>query len=181
MIVSRNNRRRRVGPGRGRGPGGRRGAPASTWSRPTLPGPRREGPGGGVIARAVLFGSAAFVFVYVVAVVVVVDSMVPQVDRGPGSPTQANWLLIPLELGGLLAAFAGGLLAAWLLGDAGERSRPRLFAWSMAGPLGVSLLLLAGGGFAGGPLRAVFDLVVVAAGTWLGGLVVSRRLAARGA
>jgi hypothetical protein len=133
-----------------------------------------------VVARAVLFGSAAFVFVYVVAVVIVVDSMVPQVDRG-GSATQANWLLIPLELGGLLGAFAGGLLAAWLLGDAGERSRPRLYAWSMAGPLALSLLLLLAGGFAGGPLRALLDLAVVAAGTWLGALVVSRRLEARGA
>jgi hypothetical protein len=180
MIVSR-NKRRRIGPGRGRGRGGRRGAPARTWSQPRLPGPAREGPGGGVLARAVLFGSAAFVFVYVVAVVIVVDSMVPQVDRAGSSATQANWLLIPLELGGLLAAFAGGLLAAWLLGDAGERTRPRLFAWSMAGPLVLSLLLLAGGGFAGGPLRALLDLVVVAAGTWLGASVVSRRLAARGA
>jgi hypothetical protein len=176
VIVNR-NKRRRVGPGRSRG--GRRTVPARGWDQPRLPGPAREGPGGGVVARAVLFGSAAFVFVYVVAVVVVVDSMVPSVDRGPGSATQANWLLIPLELGGLLAAFAGGLLAAWLLGDAGERSRPRLFAWSMAGPLVLSLLLLAGGGFAGGPLRALFDLLVVAAGTWLGALVVWRRLAAR--
>jgi hypothetical protein len=133
-----------------------------------------------VVARAVLFGSAAFVFVYVVAVLVVVDSMVPQVDRG-GSATQANWLLIPLELGGLLGAFAGGLLAAWLLGDAGEHSRPRLFAWSMCGPLVLSVLLLAGGGFAGGPLRALLDLVVVAAGTGLGAMVVARRLTARGA
>jgi hypothetical protein len=175
VIVSR-NKRRRVGPGRGRG--GRRTAPAGTWSRPRLPEPKREGAGGGVIARAVLFGTAAFVFVYVVAVLVVVDSMVPQVDRG-GSATQANWLLIPLELGGLLGAFAGGLLAAWLLGDAGERSRPRLFAWSTSGPLVLSLLLLAGGGFAGGPLRALLDLVVVVAGTGLGAMVVVRRQAAR--
>ncbi len=173
-------RRRRVGPGRGRA-GVRRVPPARGWDQPRLPAATRDGPGGGVIARAVLFGSAAFVFVYVVAVVIVVDSMVPQVDRGPGSATEANWLLIPLELGGLLAAFAGGLLAAWLLGDAGERSRPRLFAWSLAGPMVLSLLLLAGGGFAGGPLRALLDLVVVVAGTWLGALVVSRRLAARGA
>jgi len=40
MIVSR-NKRRRIGPGRGRGRGGRRGAPARTWSQPRLPGPAR--------------------------------------------------------------------------------------------------------------------------------------------
>ena len=128
-----------------------------------------------------LFGSAAFVSVYVVAVVVVVDSLlgvVSPVDH-PGLATRGNWLLIPLELGGMLGAFAGGVLAAWLLAGAGERSRRRLFACGMTGPLVVGLLLLAVGQFAGGPPRALLDLAVVAAGAWLGVVVVVRRFAAR--
>lgn len=128
-----------------------------------------------------LFGSAAFVFVYVIAVVIVVQSLLDVVApvASAEAAARANWLLIPLELGGMLGAFAGGLLAAWLLADAGERSRWRLFAWSMSGPLVVGLLLLAVGSFDGGPLRALLDLLVVAAGTWLGALVVVRRQEAR--
>ena len=177
MTVGR-SQRRRPGPGRGRGRA--RATPARRWSRPRLPAPDRSGPGGAVVARALLFGSAAFLFVYVLAVVVVVDSLlevVSPVDH-PGLASRGNWLLVPLELGGMLGAFAGGVLAAWLLADAGERSRRRLLAWSLTGPLAVGLLLLAVGQFAGGPLRALLDLAVVAAGAWLGVALVARRFAA---
>jgi hypothetical protein len=172
-VISRNRRRSPV-----RGRSRPRGAPARRWAQPRSPGrARHDGPDRGRIARATLFGAAAFVFVYVLTIAVVASllDVVAPLNR-PGAAARANWLVIPLELGGMFGAFLGALLAGWVLAEAdGDRSTFRLVVWSMAGPVAIAFLLLAVGGFEGGPLRALLDMAVVAAGAWVGSLLIVRR------
>jgi hypothetical protein len=179
--------RRRLGPTRGRGRHRRRAAPTRAWGYARLPARDRDRPGGAVLAKAVLFGGAAFLFVTIVTAVVVLPVLVHLVAPAkeladPDAAVRARWLIIPIELASLAGAFAGALLAGWQLLDAGERAARRLLVWSAAGPLAVAVLLLAAGGFAGGVVRAVLDLAAVAGGTLLGArLIVRRADAARSA
>jgi hypothetical protein len=170
--------RRRVGPTRGRGRHRGRGAPARAWGQAATGDGQR--PGGGVRAKAVLFGGAAFLFINIVAAVVVlpvlVDLVAPAKELAdPDAAARARWLIIPIELASLVGALAGALLAGWQLLDAGERAARRLVAWSAAGPVAVALLLLAAGGFAGGILRALLDMAAVVGGVLLGARLVVRR------
>ena len=136
-----------------------------------------------MLTKAVLFGGAAFLFINIVAAVVVlpvlVDLVAPAKELAdPEAAVRARWLIIPIELASLVGAFAGALLAGWQLLDAGERAARRLRIWSAAGPVAVALLLLMAGGFAGGIVRALLDMAAVVGGTLLGARLIVRRASA---
>jgi hypothetical protein len=140
-------------------------------------------PSGAVLSKAVLFGGAAFLFINIVAAVVIlpvlVDLVAPANELAdPDAAIRARWLIIPIELASLLGAFAGALLAGWQLLDAGERATRRLVTWSAAGPVTVALLLLTAGGFAGGIVRALLDMAAVVGGALLGARLIVRRASA---
>jgi hypothetical protein len=180
-VISRH--RRRVGPTRGRGGYRGRGAPARSWRQPRPSTRDHDRPNGAVLFKAVLFGGAAFLFINIVAAVVVlpvlVDLVAPANELAdPDAAIRARWLIIPIELAGLVGAFAGALLAGWQLLDAGERASRHLVTWSAAGPVTVALLLLTAGGFAGGIVRAVLDMAAVAGGALLGARLIVRRAGA---
>jgi hypothetical protein len=180
-VISRN--RRRVGPTRGRGRYRGRGAPTRAWGHARLSTRDHDRPGGAVLTKAVLFGGAAFLFINIVAAVVVlpvlVDLVAPAKELAdPEAAVRARWLIIPIELASLVGAFAGALLAGWQLLDAGERAARRLRIWSAAGPVAVALLLLMAGGFAGGIVRALLDMAAVVGGTLLGARLIVRRASA---
>jgi hypothetical protein len=167
--------RRRIGRGRGRG------TLARTWAPSRPAGSDHERADGGVVARALVFGAAAFLLIYIVAAVVVLGALLDVVVPANEIPdaadaARARWLVIPLELAGMTAALTGAALAGWRLVDGGERSPRRLTALSVAGPVAAALLLLVAGGFAGGILRALLDMVVVVGGGLLGTRIIVRRL-----
>jgi hypothetical protein len=134
-----------------------------------------------VAARSALLGALGFLVPFALLGAVLARALLGL--RGGGADASLlAWLLVPVELLGLLCALLGGFLAARVLTAGGPggsrlaprsdggpgRRRPGLLPWSAGGPILAAFGLLAAGGFQGGVVRAGLDLAVVAGGAAIG-------------
>ena len=84
-----------------------------------------------MLSKAVLFGGAAFLFINIVAAVVIlpvlVDLVAPADELADlDAAIRSRWLIIPIELASLLGAFAG---PCWPAGSCWTRASAPPAAW----------------------------------------------------
>jgi hypothetical protein len=129
------------------------------------------------LPRVALTSVSVFVVLYLFFAVVIVNVVVPVLVTAAGEGQLgrvATWLVVPIELAGLLSAAAAAYAGLRrTVGDLGELPLQHA-AVAIGGPVVVGVVMLALGDPASDVVRSALDLAVLAGGAAVGGWLAAQ-------